>query len=251
MQFNPLQPGQQGQSGPDGQYTQQQSQQPPSYPPQQGNWQLPSQPSQQPSEGTWQPPLQTLSPQTQWQPPQQPYPPQYLPQGIPGQQIYTPQMQQPIYPNPPAQPIMMMPQQIVNVNIQQHQHGLFVRALYFIFIGWWAGLIWLNIGYFFVLTIIGLPLGLVMLNRLPAVLTLKLASQSVNINITGNTTNINIGGAQQLNFLLRALYFIFVGWWAGLAWSWVAYVMFVFIVTIPVGAMMLNMLPAVITLRKN
>jgi len=146
---------------------------------------------------------------------------------------------------------MMMPQQIVNVNIQQHQHGLFVRALYFIFIGWWAGLIWLNIGYFFVLTIIGLPLGLVMLNRLPAVLTLKLASQSVNINITGNTTNINIGGAQQLNFLLRALYFIFVGWWAGLAWSWVAYVMFVFIVTIPVGAMMLNMLPAVITLRKN
>ena len=67
----------------------------------------------------------------------------------------------------------MMPQQIVNVNIQQHQHGLFVRALYFIFIGWWAGLIWLNVGYFFVLTIIGLPLGLVMLNRLPTVMTLK------------------------------------------------------------------------------
>lgn len=156
-----------------------------------------------------------------------------------------------MYPYPPAQPIMMMPQQIVNVNIQQQQHGLFVRALYFIFIGWWAGLIWLNIGYFFVLTVIGLPVGLMMLNRLPAVLTLKPASQSVNINITGGTTNINIGGAQQVNFLLRALYFIFVGWWAGLAWSWVAYVMFVFIVTIPVGAMMLNMLPVIITLRKN
>ena len=157
-----------------------------------------------------------------------------------------------MYPYPPAQPIIpIMPQQIVNVNIQQHQHGLFVRALYFIFIGWWAGLIWLNIGYLFVLTVIGLPVGLLMLNRLPAILTLKPASQSVNINITGATTNINIGETQQVNFLLRALYFVFVGWWAGLAWSWVAYVMFVFIVTIPVGAMMLNMLPAIITLRKN
>jgi len=110
----------------------------------------------------------------------------------------------------------MMPQQIVNVNIQQHQHSLFVRALYFFFIGWWAGLIWLNIGYFFVLTVIGLPIGLLMLNRLPLVMTLKPASQSVNINITGSITNINISGAQQTNFLLRVLYFVFVGWWAGL-----------------------------------
>ena len=142
-------------------------------------------------------------------------------------------------------------QQTVNVNVQQHQPGFFVRALYFIFIGWWAGWIWLNIGYFFVLTVIGLPLGLLMLNRLPAVLTLKPASQSVNVNITGTATNINVGGAQQVNFLIRVLYFVFVGWWAGLVWSYIAYVMFVLIVTIPVGVIMLNILPAVITLRKN
>lgn len=199
---------------------------------------------QQPPEGTWQPaPLQSYSPQylpQQWQ--QQPV------QGNMGQPMYAPQMQQPVYQQ--AQP-MLMPQPVVNVNIQQHQHGLFTRALYFIFIGWWAGWFWLNIGYFFVLTIIGLPIGLVMLNRLPTVLTLKPASQSVNITITGNTTNINIAGVQQVNFLIRALYFIFIGCWAGLLWSWVAYTMFVLVVTIPVGVMMLNMLPAIITLRKN
>jgi uncharacterized membrane protein YccF (DUF307 family) len=156
-----------------------------------------------------------------------------------------------MYPYPPAQPVMM-PQQVVNVNIQQNQPGLFIRALYFLFIGWWAGLIWLNIGYFFVVTIIGLPVGLIMLNRLPLIMTLKPASQSVNINITGNTTNINITtGAQQVNFLIRALYFVFVGWWAGLLWSYVAYTLFVLIVTIPVGVIMFNMLPAIITLRKN
>ncbi len=237
MQFNPLQPSQQGQFGPDQQYSQ-------------------GQPHSQPPEGTWRP----LSP-PQWQPqPQQGYPGQpqpplvwqpQPPQGYPGQPMYAPQMQQPMYPYPPVQS-PMMPQQIVNVNIQQHQHGLFIRALYFLFIGWWAGLIRLNIGYFFVVTIIGLPIGLIMLNRLPLVMTLKPASQSVNINITGNTTNITItNGPQQMNFLLRALYFVFVGWWAGLIWAYIAYAMFVFILTIPIEVMMFNMLPAIITLRKN
>ncbi|TMF52303.1 MAG: YccF domain-containing protein [Chloroflexi bacterium] len=126
-----------------------------------------------------------------------------------------------------------------------------MRALYFIFIGWWAGLFWLNMGYFFVLTVIGLPVGLMMLNRLPTVLTLKPASQQVNINITGGVTNINIGGAQQVSFLIRAVYFVFIGWWAGLLLAWAAYALFVLVVTIPLGVMLLNLLPTVITLRKN
>src|SRR5579859_5024501 len=191
MQFNPLQPDQQNQFGSDQRSPQDQPQ------PQQPLFYPPPQPTSQPPEGTWQPqPQQSYAqyPPQRWQ--QQP------PQGYAGQPMYAPQMQQPMYPYPPVQPLMM-PQQIVNVNIQQHQHSLFVRALYFFFIGWWAGLIWLNIGYFFVLTVIGLPIGLLMLNRLPLVMTLKPASQSVNINITGSITNINISGAQQTNFLLR------------------------------------------------
>lgn len=261
-----------GNTSPPPQHHYQFSQQQQSYPlqyPQQGNLQPPLtqqgqyQPYQQYPRWQQQPPTyasqweKSQPPEGMWQPaPLQSYPPQYQPyqgqshslQNNSGQAMYIPQMQQPMYA--PAQP-MMMPQQVVNVNIQQHQHSLFARALYFISIGWWAGLIWLNIGYFFVLTIIGLPIGLMMLNRLPVVLTLRPPSQSININITGSTTNINISGVQQVNFLLRALYFIFVGWWVGFAWSWVAYMMFVFIVTIPVGAMMLNTLPAIITLRKN
>ena len=238
MQFNPLEPGQQGQFGPDQQYLQ-------------------GQPHQQPPEGTWQPqPPQGYPGQPMYAPQmQQPtYPPPAQQPMYPSpmqQPMYPPQMQQPMYPYPPAQ-APMMPQQVVNVNIQQNQPGLFIRALYFLFIGWWAGLIWLNIGYFFVVTIIGLPVGLIMLNRLPLIMTLKPASQLVNINITGNTTNINITtGAQQVNFLIRALYFVFVGWWTGLLWSYVAYTLFVLIVTIPVGVIMFNMLPAIITLRKN
>ncbi len=138
MQFNPQQFSQQGQFGSDQEYPQ--SQQSSSYSPQQLEG------MSQPPEGTRQPPSQQLPPQ-----PYPQYPPQQQPpQGYPGQPMYAPQMQQPMYPYPPAQPFMMMPQQIVNVNVQPHQHSLFVRTLYFIFIGCWAGLIWLNIGYFFI-----------------------------------------------------------------------------------------------------
>jgi len=101
------------------------------------------------------------------------------------------------------------------------------------------------------MSVIGLPVGLMMLNRLPMVLTLKPASQSVKISITGNATNITISGSQQTNFLLRVFYFVFVGWWAGYLWSLIAYIMFILIITIPVGVIMFNMLPAIITLRKN
>jgi len=83
------------------------------------------------------------------------------------------------------------------------------------------------------------------------VLTLKPAKQAVNISVSGSTTNITIGGTQQYNFWLRALYFVFVGWWAGLFWSYIAYCLYLLIVTIPVGVMMLNLLPTVITLRRD
>ena len=71
------------------------------------------------------------------------------------------------------------------------------------------------------------------------------------LDITGGVTNINIGGAQQVSFLIRAVYFVFIGWWAGLLLAWAAYALFVLVVTIPLGVMLLNLLPTVITLRNT
>lgn len=96
-------------------------------------------------------------------PPQQGYPAPYPPQGYPAP--YPPQQ---MYPPPP------MMQQTLNVNVQHgSQHGFITRALYFIFIGWWFGFFWLNLGFALCATVILLPLGLMMLNRLPQVLTLQ------------------------------------------------------------------------------
>jgi hypothetical protein len=58
----------------------------------------------------------------------------------------------------------------VNNNYQQ---SFVVRAVYFVFIGWWASLVWCVLAQLLCMTIIGLPLGLMMFNRLPEVMTLR------------------------------------------------------------------------------
>lgn len=113
----------------------------------------------------------------QQQPPQQPYyPPQQT--GYPPQQPMPPQYQQGPYPQQQMmypQP-MMAPQTQVNVNIgyqRPQQISMLVRFIYFCFVGWWIGMFWLGIALGFCCSIIGLPIGLMMLNRLGAVMTLS------------------------------------------------------------------------------
>jgi len=229
-----------------------------------------------------QPPFQPYpSSQPGFVPQQQPYTqprPEYPPMPTPGYQqpqpVYPPQ--QAGYPQPmmypqqqmPVQPLMVPPSAImqnnINVNVQQSGPGFFMRALYFLFVGWWAGYIWLSIGFGLCALIITLPLGLMMLNRLPQVMTLKQpgTSTSVNVNTVAvqqaggpavmmQNINVNVGVTQQQNFLIRALYFLLVGWWAGYIWANLAYFCCLTLILLPVGVMMFDRLPLVLTLRRN
>lgn len=95
------------------------------------------------------------------------------------QQYVAPPPPPPQYPlfyvQPPIQPIMLQPSsfQTVNINVRQSQYGCLVRTLYFVFIGWWLGLMWAILALVLCATIIGAPMGFVMFNQLPAVLTLR------------------------------------------------------------------------------
>jgi uncharacterized membrane protein YccF (DUF307 family) len=141
-------------------------------------------------------------------------------------------MQQSPYQQPP---------QMVQMNVQQSGPGCLVRGLWYIFIGCWLGFIWLNLGYFFILIVIGLPLGLVMLNRLPWVLTLKQPSHVVQVTSAPGMTQVTIGGTKQYNMLVRSIYFLLVGWWAGYLWACLGYILCLLIVTLPLGLVMLNL----------
>jgi uncharacterized membrane protein YccF (DUF307 family) len=49
---------------------------------------------------------------------------------------------------------------------------LWLRAIWFVLVGWWAALIWMIVAYLISMTIIGIPIGIMILNRLPEVYTL-------------------------------------------------------------------------------
>ena len=75
------------------------------------------------------------------------------------------------YPQPQPQP--QQPPQRVYVTVRPRQPNILLRTLYFVLIGWWAGALWALAAILCCITIIGLPVGLAMLNRLGFILTLR------------------------------------------------------------------------------
>ncbi|WP_207212728.1 YccF domain-containing protein, partial [Halogeometricum borinquense] len=81
--------------------------------------------------------------------------------------------------------------------------SLLVRALWFVFVGWWATPIVINVAWALNATIILLPLGIKLINLVPTVLTLK----------EPRSLSEPDSGRGQRSLLVRAVYFVFVGWW--------------------------------------
>ena len=110
-------------------------------------------------------------------------------------------------------------------NIEQNPGpGCLVRGLYFIFVGSWVGLIWIFVAWFFNLTIIGLPIGLMMINLIPQVMTLRPKRVQTAVTMQNGQAVYQHTGVKQHPFLLRALYFLLIGFWFSLVWILLAWV---------------------------
>ncbi len=119
---------------------------------------------------------------------------------------------------------------------------LLIRFVWFILIGWWLGQIAIIIAWLFMLTIIGIPSGLFIINRLPEIITLR-----------PPRGGWGFGGVfiprPQLPLLLRAIWFILIGWWLSLLWLEAAYLLMLPIITIPISFFMFSKAAFVTTLR--
>jgi hypothetical protein len=80
-------------------------------------------------------------------------------------------------PGPPAPappPVQSPPLPTPPVAVEQKTGpGLLVRAVWFVFVGWWLSGIVAGLAWFFMITILGLPIGIWLINRLPTVITLR------------------------------------------------------------------------------
>ncbi|NTU75763.1 MAG: YccF domain-containing protein [Anaerolineaceae bacterium] len=130
--------------------------------------------------------------------------------------------------------------------------GCLVRGLYFIFVGSWLGLIWILAAWFFNLTIIGLPLGLAMINRIPQIMTLRPVRVQTTVEVRDGAPVVRQTYLKQPPFILRALYFIVIGFWFSLVWMVLAWLFtgLTLGLGLPLAFWMFDRVPAVTTLAR-
>jgi uncharacterized membrane protein YccF (DUF307 family) len=129
--------------------------------------------------------------------------------------------------------------------------GLLVRALWWLFIGWWLSGIVVAVAWIALITIVGIPLGVWLINRLPTVLTLRPRTRTwaLGQDVAGHAVMSEVG-REQVAWPIRGLWFILVGWWASAIWMGIAWLVQLTIIGIPIALIMFNRTPFVASLYR-
>ena len=127
---------------------------------------------------------------------------------------------------------------------QSNNPGCLIQILYFLLIGWWLGGAWVIVAWVLMVTILGLPIGAAMLNDVPQVMALR-GRRVVEVQASGAVRE-----APQISMLLRIPYFLLVGWWASALWLSAAYALCMSVIGIPIGFLMFDLTPAIVSLKR-
>ena len=106
--------------------------------------------------------------------------------------------------------------------------GCLIRILYFIFVGLW------------------------LLNRLPQLMTLKPVPGQARVTVVEGKVIYRETRPPQHPFLLRALYFLLIGWWLSAIWLILAWLLtgFSLGLGLPLAFWMFDQVPAITTLAR-
>lgn len=121
--------------------------------------------------------------------------------------------------------------------------GCLIQILWFVFVGWWLGSFAVTAAYFMFVFIVTIPVGIAILNNIPMLMALRQPAQLVSPYGTVDKP--------QHNFILRALWFIFVGWWLAALVLSIGYFLCMTIIGLPFGFMLFDRVPGVLTLRRS
>lgn len=130
---------------------------------------------------------------------------------------------------------------------QRRSPNILLRLIYFVVFGLWFSGVWAAIAWFLSITVIGLPIGLWMLGRLPMVTTLKSDTDAYMVTPGGQVRHVE---TPQHPFLLRAIYFVLIGWWFSLLWIAASWALSASLIGLPISFWMINRIPGVLTLQR-
>jgi uncharacterized membrane protein YccF (DUF307 family) len=131
--------------------------------------------------------------------------------------------------------------------IAHRQPGCLIQILWFALVGWWVGQTWAAIAWLLCVTIIGMPLGVMMLNNLPKIIALR---DPTDVMVMQRGERMIVRDLPQVNIVLRALYFVVIGWWLSLIWIELAFVVSLTIIGLPLGFWMFDRVPGLVSLKR-
>jgi uncharacterized membrane protein YccF (DUF307 family) len=125
-----------------------------------------------------------------------------------------------------------------------------VQGIWLLLVGWWAGGVAISVAWFLNATIIGLPIGMAILNNLPKIFALQDPARRLKVVKAGDYTRIIETSLPQHSFLLRALFFLLIGWWWSAIWMTIAYALCLTLILMPIGLEMFRLVPFMTTLKR-
>ncbi len=126
--------------------------------------------------------------------------------------------------------------------VVRSQPGCLVQFLFFIFIGWWLVAAAVSIAYLLFLTIIGIPFGVKIINKVPYLMALRNTDPAISYGRHET---------KQVNILVRIIWFFLLGWELTAMWLGIAYILCCTIIGMPIGFWMFDKAPAILTLHKR
>lgn len=129
--------------------------------------------------------------------------------------------------------------------------NLLVRLIWWLFVGWWASGLAVIVAWAALISIIGIPLGIWLINRLPSVLTLRPRSRTwvLGQDELGRTV-VSDRSRQQATWPIRGLWFVLIGWWASAIWMGLAWLVQLTVIGIPIALLMFNRTPFIASLYR-
>ena len=128
--------------------------------------------------------------------------------------------------------------------------NIFLRAAWFLLIGWWMSWWTITAAALLQLTIIGIPVAIWVTNRVPQVATLKSSRKLQVAETQSGVTVVSYSDRQQRKWWIRAIYYVLVGWWATVLWLYVAWLAIIPIITLPISFWMFGQTGKIQTLRR-
>ncbi len=150
-----------------------------------------------------------------------------------------------------TQPTMTPGDPGARTTVYQRGPSLLVRFIWWLFIGWWASGVAITIAWLALITIVGIPLGIWIINRLPSILTLRPRTRhwTLGQDELGRTVVVE-GRRSQVAWPIRGVWFLLVGWWASAVWMGLAWLIQLTVIGIPIALLMFNRTPFLASLYR-